>query len=75
MDIQEFDAMSIDEIKAFQEKNRKKLEETRAKIKEQKSQTRRWIARGQMLEEIMLGSKDMEDDELLQRLCDLIYTK
>lgn len=73
MEIEEFFAMSEDEQKEFQERNRQKLEQTKRKLKEQKAQSRRWIEHGKILEDFIPNADKMSNDELIQKLWELIY--
>ena len=75
MEIEEFLSMSEDEQKLFQENNRKKLEHTKQRLKAQKSQIRRWIERGKIVEDFVPNALEMDDEQFQQKLWELIYQK
>ena len=75
MDMEEFSQMSLEEIYAFQQENKAKLERNKQKIKEAKEKTKRLIRRGQIASEVVPGGslEQMDEERFLKELCRLIY--
>lgn len=75
MDIEEFNQMSLEQIKEFQDKNRAKVEKNRQRVKEQKARTHRLIVRGAIAEDFVPNAENLTDDEFIQKLYELIYQR
>lgn len=75
MELDEFYKMSLEEIYAFQEKNRSKIKNNKEKIKELKERNKRYIKRGQIASDLVpRGSlQEMDEETFFNELCRLIY--
>lgn len=77
MELEEFHKMSLEEIYAFQQENKAKLERNKQKIKEAKEQTKRLIRRGQIASDLVPGGglREMDEEKFFSELYRLIYSK
>ncbi len=77
MELEEFHRMSLEEIYAFQQENKAKLERNKQKIKEAKEQNKRLIRRGQIASDLVPGGglQEMDEEKFFNELCRLIYSK
>lgn len=77
MELEEFHKMSLEEIYAFQQENKAKLERNKQKIKEAKEQTKRLIRRGQIASDLVPGGglQEMDEEKFFSELYRLIYSK
>lgn len=77
MELEDFYNMSLEEVYAFQEKNRGKIKNNKEKIKELKERNKRYIKRGQIASDLVpRGSlQEMDEETFFNELCNLIYHK